>query len=255
MSSWKIGVQLYTLREETAKDFAGALRKVAEEGFAGVEFAGYGGMEADKLKALLDELGLKAIGSHVGIARLRDALDEEIAFNKAIGSSYIVCPGLGKEYRDSEEAWKSTFALLEEIGRKCAEQGIGFGYHNHAFELEEKVEGAWALDALFGSTDASAVKVELDSAWVHAAGLDPVAYIGSYAGRLPLVHLKDLRREEDGKWQTVELGSGEVDLLAIAKASDEAGAEWLIYEQDRTQNPPFVALANSAKWIKENRLA
>ncbi|TNJ66662.1 sugar phosphate isomerase/epimerase [Paenibacillus hemerocallicola] len=255
MSSWKVGVQLYTLRDETSKDFVGALRKVAEEGFAGVEFAGYGGLEAGKLKELLDELGLQAIGSHVGIGRLKDALDEEIAFNKTIGSSYIVCPGLGKEYRDSEEAWKATFKLLEEIGRKCAEQGIGFGYHNHAFELEEKVGGEWALDALFGSTSADTLKVELDSAWVHAAGLNSVGYIGRYAGRLPLVHFKDLRRGEDGKWQTVELGTGEVDLLAIAKAADEAGTEWLIYEQDQTQNPPFVALANSMKWIKENRLA
>ncbi|MDF2720041.1 MAG: sugar phosphate isomerase [Paenibacillus sp.] len=255
MSSWKIGVQMYTLREETSKDFVGALRKVAEEGFAGVEFAGYGGMEADKLKALLDELGLQAIGSHVGIGRLREALDEEIAFNKTIGSSYIVCPGLGKEYRDSEEAWRNTFGLLEEIGRKCAEQGIAFGYHNHAFELEERVGGETALDALFGTAPADAVKVELDSAWVYAAGYDPVSYIGKFAGRIPLVHFKDLRKTEEGKWLTVELGSGEVDLLAIAKAADNAGTEWLIYEQDNTQNAPFVALANSMKWIKENRLA
>ncbi|GAA3401895.1 sugar phosphate isomerase/epimerase [Paenibacillus hodogayensis] len=255
MSSWKVGIQLYTLREETSKDFVGALRKVAEAGFAGVEFAGYGGLEAGELKKLLDELGLKAIGSHVGIKRLEEALDEEIAFNKTIGSSYIVCPGLGKEYRDSEEAWRRTFGLLEDIGRKCAEQGIPFGYHNHAFELEENVGDQTALAALFDTVPAGTLKVELDSAWVYAAGHDPIATIGKYAGRIPLVHFKDLRRTEEGKWLTVELGTGSVDLKAIANAADEAGAEWLIYEQDLTQNPPFEAMANSIGWIKANGLA
>lgn len=255
MSSCKAGIQLYTLREETSKDFVGALRKVAEAGFAGVEFAGYGGLSADELKKLLDELGLKAIGSHVGIKRLEEALDEEIAFNKTIGSSYIVCPGLGKEYRDSEEAWRKTFALLEQIGAKCVAQGIPFGYHNHAFELEERIGEQTALDALFGTTSKENVKVELDSAWAYAAGTDPLAYIGKFAGRIPLVHFKDLRRTEEGKWQTVPLGSGEVDLNGIAKAAAEAGTEWLIYEQDQTQNPPFEAMASSIKWMKENRLA
>jgi len=255
MSALKVGVQMYTLREETAKDFVGALRKVAAEGFAGVEFAGYGGMQADELKALLDELGLVSIASHVGIGRLRDALDEEIAFNKAIGSQYIICPGLGKEYRDSEQAWKNTFALLEEIGRKCVEQGIGFGYHNHSFEFDEKVNGATAFDGLFGTAAADAVKVELDACWAYVAGYDPVAYLDKYNGRVPLVHFKDVRRTEEDKWLTVELGTGDVDLNAIAEASAAAGVEWLIYEQDNTQNPPFVALANSMRWIKENGLA
>lgn len=255
MSSWKVGIQMYTLRDETSKDFAGALRKVAEAGFAGVEFAGYGGMEAGELKKLLDELGLQSIGSHVGIGRLKDALDEEIAFNKTIGSSYIVCPGLGKEFRDSEQAWKETFALLEQIGGKCREQGIAFGYHNHSFEFEDQVGGETAFDALFGTASAERVKVELDACWAFVAGYDPVAYLGKYSGRVPLVHFKDIRRTEDGKWLTVELGTGEVNLHAIAEAATAAGTEWLIYEQDNTQNPPFVAMANSIGWMKENRLA
>ncbi|PYI57154.1 sugar phosphate isomerase/epimerase family protein [Paenibacillus flagellatus] len=255
MSSWKVGIQLYTLRDETSKDFVGALRRVAAEGFAGVEFAGYGGLEAGKLKELLDELGLRAIGSHVGIARLKEALDEEIAFNKAIGSSYIVCPYLGDEYRKDAETWRSTFRELESIGRKCAEQGIAFGYHNHAFELEEKVDGETALDAMFGAVPADALKVELDACWVYFAGYDPVEYIAKYKGRLPLVHFKDVRRTEDGKPLTVELGTGDVNLPAIAEAATQAGAEWLIYEQDFTQNPPFEAMANSMRWMKENGLA
>lgn len=255
MSSWKVGIQLYTLRDETAKDFAGALRRVAAEGFAGVEFAGYGGMNAPELKALLDELKLEALGSHVGIARLNEALDEEIAFNKAIGSKYIICPYLAEEHRKDEATYRETFRRLEAIGRRCAEQGIAFGYHNHAFELEERAGSETALDALFGSTSPDAVKVELDACWVHFAGHDPVAYIEKYKGRLPIVHFKDVRRQPDGKPQTVELGTGEVNLTAIAEAAARSGVEWLVYEQDVCQNPPFTAMANSMAWMKQNRLA
>jgi sugar phosphate isomerase/epimerase len=255
MSAWKVGIQLYTIRDETAKDFVGALKRVAAEGYQGVEFAGYGGLPANEMKALLDELGLQAIGSHVGIGRLTSALDEEIEYNLAIGSRYIVCPALGKEHRQDEAAWRNTFRLLEQIGDTCRERGIAFGYHNHRFEFEDQVGGEPALDALFGSVSADAVKVELDACWVHFAGYDPVAYIGKYAGRLPIVHFKDAKKKEDGQPITVELGQGEVDLHAIAKAADQAGTEWLVYEQDVCQNPPFTAMANSMRWMKENGLA
>lgn len=249
----QIGIQLYTLRDETSKDFVGTLRKVAAEGFQGVEFAGYGGMEASKLLELLNELGLKAIGSHVGFGRLKEALDAEIAFNKAIGSTYIVCPYMGES--DRGERWPETFRQLEEIGRKCAEQGVTFCYHNHAFELEEKIGDETSLDAMFRSVPADALQVELDACWVHFAGYDPVAYIDKYKGKLPLVHFKDVSRTAEGKPLTVELGQGEVNLPAIAEAAGKAGVEWLIYEQDFTQNPPLVAMANSMRWLKEIGLA
>src|SRR2546428_12049719 len=105
----QFGLQLYTLRSETAIDFEGTLRKVAALGFEGVEFAGYGGLSSDRLSALLNELGLKAIGSHVSLERLTEHLDEEIAFNKAIGSKYIICPYLAPEQHADEQAWKYIF--------------------------------------------------------------------------------------------------------------------------------------------------
>lgn len=254
MRSWKIGIQLYTIRGETSKDFVGALRKVAEAGFEGVEFAGYGGLEAERMKALLDELGLQAIGSHVGIDRLTRSLDEEIAYVKAIGGRYLICPHLGNEYRKDDETWRETFAKLESIGRRCAEQEIVFCYHNHDFELRERVGGQPALDAMAAAVPAQSLQFELDACWVHHAGCSPTGYIAKYKGRLPLVHFKDMRKTEEGKAQTVELGQGEVDLPAIEKAAAAAGVEWLIYEQDECQNPPFTAMANSMDWLKRNVL-
>lgn len=253
MAKMGIALQLYTLRDETADDFPGTLRKVAELGYQGVEFAGYGGLSPDELKALLAELGLQAVGSHVGLERLKRHLDEEIAMNLAIGSKYVVCPWLSEEDR-REPDLASTIKLFTEAAAKLAQHGIQFGYHNHAFELEEKIGGNWLFDEIFAQTPAEQVKVEMDVCWVKVAGQDPVAYIAKYAGRIPLIHLKDIRREADGSVLTVELGQGIVDLPAVIEASGQAGVEWMIVEQDNCQNPPLQSVANSMDWLKANYL-
>jgi sugar phosphate isomerase/epimerase len=252
MNNVKIGLQLYTLRDETAVDFEGTLRKVAAIGYEGVEFAGYGGLSSDQLSALLQELGLKAIASHVSLERLISDLDSEIAYNKAIGSSYLICPYLGPEHRSNDEAWASIFKLLQEIGKKCAAQGIPLCYHNHEFELTEKMGGEPVLDAMFSAVGQDALLMELDTCWVNYAGYDPVAYMTAYAGRLPLLHIKDMVLGADGKAQTVELGNGIVDVQKVLQAVSRTKAEWLIIEQDSCLNPPFASIETSLQWLKEH---
>lgn len=253
MTRCLIGLQMYTLRNETAQDFKGTLAKVAELGYEGVEFAGYGGLDASELRAELDRLGLRALASHVSLDRMLEAGEEEIEYNKTIGSRYIVVPWIGEERYADEAALAETCKSLERIARLCAEKGIGFGYHNHSFELERKFGGKMMLDIIYDSVSPELLKVELDTCWVHNAGVDPASYIRQYSGRIPLVHLKDMTKT-DGKANTVELGRGEVDLKAIANAAREAGAEWLIVEQDHCQNPPLESIATSMDWLKSQGL-
>jgi sugar phosphate isomerase/epimerase len=253
MSRAKVGLQMYTLRDVLAEDFLGTLRQVAELGYEGVEFAGYGGMTAADLRAELDKLGLVSLGSHVGLEQMLEAPEEQIEFNLALGSKYLTVPWIGEERYKDEAAVLETAKALEAIGRKCAERGLIFCYHNHSFELERTFGGQTMLDIIFGNASPDALAVELDACWVHNAGADPVAYIKKYSGRIPLVHFKDLKREGDHP-ATVELGKGEVDLLGIAKAASEAGTEWLIVEQDQCQNPPLVSIANSIEWMRQQGL-
>ncbi|WP_274650910.1 sugar phosphate isomerase/epimerase family protein [Paenibacillus humicola] len=249
-----IGLQLYTLRNELAQDFKGTLRKVAELGYEGVEFAGYGGIPADEMKSLLQELGLKAIGSHVGPAALRGSLQQEIDYLKTIGAQYLICPHVAAEERADEESWKRLFSLFEEVGAEAREQGLVFGYHNHAFEFESRIGGEFVYDALYASTKPESVQVEMDVCWVQFAGQDPLAYIPKYAGRLPLLHLKDFSKDEEGKMKTLELGQGVVNLPAVIQASSDAGVQWLIVEQDHCQNPPLESVASSLNWLKQHYL-
>jgi sugar phosphate isomerase/epimerase len=236
-----IGLQLYTL-----------IQKVAAIGYEGVEFAGYGGLTAVQLAESLQQLKLKAIASHVSLAQLTDHLEEEIDYNLAIGSRYIVCPYVAEEDRQEESQWLAIFARLENIGKRCAERGIGFAYHNHDFELRQKVRETLVLDAMMESVPQTTLLMELDACWVHHAGLAPMDYISKYSSRLPLVHLKDMRKLPGGDALTVELGQGEVDLAAIIEASVQAGVEWFIVEQDKCSNPPFESIATSWNWITTN---
>lgn len=243
----KVGLQLYTVRDQLEQDFEGTIRQVAALGYQGVEFHAFFGRSAEEVKALLDELGLEVIGTHIGYQRLVDHLDEEIAYHKAIGNKYLVVPYLTEEQRQ----WEDVFDNLAKIGTAVKEAGLVLCYHNHDFELTEKLDGKPVFDAMFESVPADLLQVEMDTCWVHYGGYDPVEYIERYAGRLPLVHLKDMSRDGDGKAVTVELGKGEVNLSAIADAAVEAGVEWIIVEQDFCANPPIQSIETSIQWIKE----
>jgi len=257
MRSWKLGIQLYTLRNETIEDFPGTLRKVAEQGFEGVEFShlGFLGMQPEELKPLLDELGLKAIGAHIGsIDKVRDHIDEEIANIKAVGGRYLATSLFDPTLRHNEYTYKQNFRIIAEAAKRCREQGIAFCFHNHEFELTEHVGGKPALDALMDYALETGLQVELDACWLYYGGKDPLAYIRKYKDSLPLLHYKDMRWADDGKADTVELGRGVMDLKAIAAEVNDSKVEWLIYEQDHCRIPPLASMSESMAWLKANLL-
>ncbi len=239
-----VALQLYTVRDELAKDFPGTLEKVAKMGYAGVEFAGYGGLSASDLKGHLERLGLMPVGSHVGLDLLEKDLDAVIAFSAELGSSYIVCPRA--EIKDRASAEKHA-ALFNTFGEKVQGAGMEFCYHNHSHEFA-KVDGGFALDLLFSKTDPSLVEIELDTCWIHAAGADPVAYVERYAGRCPVLHIKDIKA--DLKTLT-EVGAGVVNVKGIVGAAEKNAVEWLVVEQDACDKPSLesarISLENMRK--------
>ncbi|MBD2847241.1 sugar phosphate isomerase/epimerase [Paenibacillus sp. IB182496] len=253
MEKMGIGLQLYTLRDDLARDFAGTLRVVAEMGYEGVEFAGYGNLSADDMKKLLDELGLKAVGSHIALKRLDDDIAGEIAYLKTIGAAYGIVPHLAEADRADEATWEKTIARLSAHAAEFAKHGLKLGYHNHAFEFELKLDGEYVFDAIYSKTSPDQLVVEMDLGWVQYAGEDPLAYIAKYEGRLPLLHLKDFRKAAPGEpIDTVELGEGDLNLPALIEAAGAAKVEWIIVEQDRCANPPLQSVRTSREWLKSN---
>jgi sugar phosphate isomerase/epimerase len=250
MATLPVALQLYTVRDAASQDFAGTLRHVAGMGYDGVEIAGVtGGLSAPDLKALLDDLGLRVAGNHTGLEQLEADPHSVVEFNKTLGNDYVVIPYLGDQYRKTAEDWGRVAAAMERIGSQLDEQGLHLCYHNHSFEFQ-KFDGRSGLDILFESTDPKLVQSELDVYWVQHGNEDPLAYLKKYAGRVPLVHIKDMANDE--KRSFAEVGTGILDMPAIFEAAEAGGAKWLIVEQDTCPGDPLESARISIQNIREN---
>lgn len=245
-----IGLQLYTVRDQCAKDMPGVLKAVSKMGFTGVEFAGYYGYTADQLRAMLDEDHLACYGSHVPLEDLLgDKLDKTIAFNKTLGNKLIVVPWIPVERRNTRAALLQTTQLFDEIGAKLKKAGLMLGYHNHMDEFKP-VDGELFWDTFFGNTDAD-VKIQFDTGNALEGGAQAAPFLVKFPGRLVSVHVKDysatnpnaLLGEGDEDWKTV---------IPILKGRH--GPKWLIIEQE---NYPFPSLVCAEKCLRnlENLLA
>ncbi len=253
MARIPVALQLYTVRDETARDFAGTLRRVAEMGYGAVEFAGYGGLTPEQLAALLHETGLRAASTHVALDALEGDLDQQIDYCSAIGCASIVLPWLAAEYRTGE-AFRALAPRLDHIGRRCADRGTSFAYHNHDFEFAtagRDDEGKTLLDTLRDGTDATLVGFEVDVYWAAFAGVEPVDLLGRYAGRVRLAHLKDFGADRG----FAEVGDGTLDMRGICAAAETAGARWLIVENDAPRMPSLESARRSLENLRGMGLA
>lgn len=267
-----VAIQVYSVRDDAAADMMGTLKKIAEMGYDGVEFAGFYGYGAEEIRAQLDTLGLKAVSSHVPFATLKSDLKATCEYHKILGCKYIAVPYLEPGDRPGTEAWPKTIADILEIGKYLSGEGIQLLYHNHDFEFT-KVDGKYALDMLYDAVPEEFLKTELDTCWVKFAGEDPAAYVRKYAGRAPVVHLKDFYVEgalkdaatpyalinADGtdsgaKRSTFEfrpVGHGIQNFPEILAASKDAGAEWVVVEQDMSPTrPPMEAAKMSREYLR-----
>ncbi|MDR2419590.1 MAG: sugar phosphate isomerase/epimerase [Treponema sp.] len=222
----KISLQLYSIKEEAALDFSSALSLVQKAGYQGVEFAGYYGNTAEQMKKLLEEYKLKAVSTHVGIQRLKEALDEELAFANALGYKLVVCP---YTTCNSKAEVLENAAILEGCARKAAEQGITLGYHNHSHEFTSQFDGKYAMDILL--ENAPALKFQPDVFWIAVGGVDPLRYLEPLAGtgRLCALHAKELAKE--GK-ANVYVGQGKIDFAALAKVCPPSVYPWIIEQEE-----------------------
>ena len=251
-----IAYQVYSARGEAEKDFESVLAALQKIGYDGVEFAGFYGKTADEINALLEKYQLKGISSHVGIDLARKDPFGTIAYHQQIGCKYIVIPGLGNEDRPGGANFAKTLQWLRFFGKLCKKAGIELLYHNHDFEFVS-VSDQYGLDFIFDAVDQKALATEIDTCWVHYAGLDPSAYVRKYEGRCPLVHVKDyvgtpsnigkpdapkVPEGEKTPFMYKPLGQGVNDIPAIVKAAKESGAKWLVMEMDDSpEMPPLEA--------------
>ena len=247
----KTGVQLYSVRTNLAEDFEGTLKAVSEMGYDGVEFAGLNGNDPKEIAALCAKYNLEPISAHVPYENLRDKTDEMMEAYSTIGCKFVVIPYLVEEHRPGSAGFEDVIKNAARIGKAAKEKGMTLLYHNHDFEFK-KIGDKYALDVLYDSVDAEFLQTEVDTCWVNVAGENPAEYVRKYKGRAPVVHLKDFFKkghaekmfkligidDNDTSDDSSEnfgfrpVGKGMQDVPELLSAAADAGAGWVIVEQD-----------------------
>lgn len=243
----KIGVQLYTVRNEMSKDFDGSLKKIAEIGYKQVEFAGYYNRTPQQVKTLLNQLGLESPSVHVPLADLRDNVAKAIDAAKTIGHRYLICPFLMPQERKTIDQYKQLAVTLNKAGAECKKAGLQLAYHNHDFEFMP-LEGKLPYDLLLAETDKNLVKLELDLYWIVKAKQDPIAWIDKHPGRFVAFHVKD--KDATPKEFFTEVGRGTIQFKPIFAKAKKAGVDLFIVEQDQCPGSPFDSLKISYDYLK-----
>lgn len=273
MKKLKVGLQLYSIREDMGKDMDATLKQVKEIGYDYVEFAGYFGKTADEVLELLKKHGLECVSVHQTHDAFLNNEKESIDYLKTIGAKYSAVPWMGVEQHAGTERFEQTKKEFLQVGKALKDAGIQFLYHNHDFEFGS-FEDKFLLDWLYESIPSELLKTEIDTCWVKYAGQDPVEYIRKYTGRCPVVHLKDFVCKnfngesvyaliddsgKEGKKPTLKecgfafrpLGQGIQDFPSIIKMAEEAGTEYVIVEQDQsTTCAPLQAAKESREYLK-----
>lgn len=227
----RISVQLYSIRDDCAKDFDAALAQLAKMGFVGVEFAGYHKYsgKAVELRKKLDELKLAAAGTHIGTGSFRgDELKRTIEFHQLLGCKFLIVPG-DKDFTHPEnskalaETFNKTAEALKPLGMYC-------GYHNHSGEF--KKDGDKTYWDLFAERTSKDVVLQQDCGWSAVAGYNPADLVRRYPGRTKITHFKPtVVKNEPGK--KAIFGQDSINWPPVLAACREVGGtEWITVEQE-----------------------
>jgi len=246
-----VGAQLYTLRNytKTIPQIQDTLKKVGEIGYTAVQLSALGPVDPRDLARVVAKSGLTVAATHTGWSRFQKELDQVIEEHRMVGCRHPAIGGLPAEYFSPAGVTKFV-QELGPIAERLAKAGMDFSYHNHNHELARFGDKTW-LEMLLSMTAPSQLKAEIDTYWIQAGGGDPAAWIRRCAGRIPLLHVKDMAITPSRETRMAEVGYGNLNWPEILKAAEESGVEYLLVEQDECYGrDPFESLAMSYGFLK-----
>ena len=273
MKKLPVGIQVYGLRdllEDTPENFADVMKEVKALGYDGVELAGLYGLEPEYIKKTLDEAGLVPFSAHVPLAEMMEDAEGVADTYEKIGVQYIAVPYLPEEYRPNTPGYEKVLKEMARIGLIMKNHGIKLEYHNHDFEFVTLPDGTFGLDDIYTQIPADLLKVEPDLCWIKVAGQSPAEYLKKYGARCEVVHLKDFIKEgnpknmykligieteeeegDAGIFEFRPVGFGMQVWEPILNAALEAGAKWVVVEQDEHYDlEPMEAAKRSREYLK-----
>ena len=263
-SQTKIGIQLYTLRDDISKDVKGVIGKVAAAGYKEVETFGlskeekFFGLSVREFGQLLKTHNLTSPSGHYLPAKMLyengdgDDVKKLCEVGHILGHQYIVIPHLAEERRKTIDQYKALAERMNKAGEICKKANLQLAYHNHDFEFLQ-IDGQKGYDIFMNETDKNLLKLELDLYWVVRAGLDPVDLFKKQPGRFPMVHVKDMDKMDRTK--NTEVGNGSIDFKKILASSAVAGIKHYYVEHENNYVPdPIGSIQKSYAYIRKNLL-
>ena len=248
-----IGLQLYSVRDQLPKDFAGTLAQLRSAGYTEVEAAGYYDHSAADFRHAMDAAGLRCVSTHHSLSVLEKQLDQWLEYGHTLGLEYFVCSSSGEMHRDPAakgaqtlDDWHWIADEFNRIGEKVKAAGMTFGVHNHVPEFAV-IDGVLVYDELLRLTDPKQVFFEIDCGWAHASGHNPVDYLSKTPERFPLMHVKDMTSGPKG-FHCTEMGHGEIDYAPILHAA--TGLKHQFIEQEEFDMNAGQALRIDAEYLR-----
>jgi len=249
MSRIPLTLQMYSLREACAVDFAGTLKAVAELGYEGVEFAGYFNYSAADLRKILDDLGLVCSGTHTGLQTvLGDELAKTAEFNLTLGTPYLIVPWVSPEQFGGHDGAKRLGEVLSSASDEAAKLGARVGYHNHDWEFQALPDGAIPMDLIFENASPDVI-LQADTGNAQHGGGDAVPIIEKYKSRAATVHLKPYTDD----FSRYFLGEDDIDWANVFAACESGATKYYIVEQERYPEPytPLECVARCLSNLKK----
>lgn len=244
-----IAIQLYSVRDQLAKDYQGVITKIAEMGYVGVETAGYPGTTPAAAAKLFKSLGLTVCSGHMAMP-IGENVQKVIDEAATVGCKRVIS-GFGPDDFKTPDAIKATCAKFNEAAANVAKAGLTFGVHNHWWEFSKLADGTPAYKVMLQHV-APKVFFELDTYWVQTGGCDPAAIVAEFGPRAPLLHIKDGPCQQGVPMTAV--GDGKVNFAAVVKAAKN-NTEWMIVELDSCATDMIEAVAKSCKYLVGKKLA
>jgi len=244
----RIGLQLYSLRDDAKRDLERTIADIASAGYHDVELLGSMnnfGMPPARLRAILDRNSLRASSTHVGGNALDD-LQHQFDDAQTLGHEYITVASLPIAKPGKLDDYRRWADRLNEAGRVARERRVWIAFHNHADDFVV-IDGQVAYDVFVARTDPSVVRLQLDTGNLAMAGRDPMEYMKRLGDRYWLFHIKDVPRL--GAEADTELGKGIIDFRALLRSIDHIDEKHLFVEQETYPGAPLDSIRQDFVYI------
>ncbi len=256
----KYGLQLYTVRNDVAKNLAGTLEYVAKAGYSQIELYGFDGKSffgksPAELKAMFDGLKLTSPSGHYNFGPVLtegnlDFWKKVLEAANIMGNIYATVPWLDASQRGAQMLPKLV-ELVNKAGELTKAAGLKLAYHNHDFEFKKLDNGKTFLQTLLDGTDPSMVDFELDIYWSSFMNEDAVEWFNKYPGRFTMWHVKDLTTNDKGQKESTQVGDGIIDFSRIFEHKKKAGLKYAFVEQEAYKMPEEECIKKSIAYMKK----